>query len=212
MKRHVHSTVVANESKYSQADVDDVDIDEDGPPEHLWNYIAPSTEESRLHSLAEGSELLTEVSQEDLRNNANLMTSTTTTTLHVRFENATNRQEISPEQYRQLLRELNAKQREIVLFHRNWCKKKIIALKEGKPIQPYHVFLSGPGGVGKSHVIKLIYSDTQKFLRLSGAIEPDDVIVLLTAPTGVAAFNNQWYDLAFCISVRRWQVHRLSTP
>ena len=30
--RHVHSTVVANESKYSQADVDDVNIDEDGPP------------------------------------------------------------------------------------------------------------------------------------------------------------------------------------
>ena len=66
--RHVHSTVVANESKYSQADVDDVDIDEDGPPEHLWNYIAPSTEESRSQSLAEGSELLTEVSQEVDRN------------------------------------------------------------------------------------------------------------------------------------------------
>ena len=107
--RHVHSTVVANESKYSQTDVDDVDIDEDGPPEHLWNYIAPSTEESRSQSLAEGSELLTEVSQEDLRDNANLMTSTTTASLHVRFESATNRQEISPEQYRQLLRELNAK-------------------------------------------------------------------------------------------------------
>ena len=30
---------------------------------------------------------------------------------------------------------------------------------------------------------------TLKFLRLSGAIEPDDVSVLLTAPTGVAAFN-----------------------
>ena len=74
------------------------------------------------------------------------------------------------------------------MFHRK-CKKAIIALKEGKPVEPYHVFLSGPGGVGKSHVIKLIYSDTLKFLRLSGAIEPDDVIVLLTAPTGVAAFN-----------------------
>ena len=44
------------------------------------------------------------------------------------------------------------------------------------------MFLSGPGGVGKSHVIKLIYSDTVKFLRLSGVFEPDDVIVLLTAP------------------------------
>ena len=61
-------------------------------------------------------------------------------------------------------------------------------MKQGKPIEPYHVFLSGPGGVGKSHVISLIHSDTLKLLRLSGAIEPDDVIVLLTAPTGAAAF------------------------
>ena len=184
--RHVRSTVLANERKYSQADIDDVDIDEDGPPEHLWSYIAPSTEESRSRSLADGSELLTEVSQEDLRDNANLMTSTTTAGLHVRFESATNSQEILPEQYRYLLRELNAKQRKIVMFHRNWCKKAIIALKEGRQIEPYRVFLSGPGGVGKSHVIKLIYSDTLKFLRLSGAIEPDDVIVLLTQCTMAA--------------------------
>ena len=75
------------------------------------------------------------------------------------------------------------------MFHRNWCKKAIIALKEGKPVEPYRVFLSGPGGVGRSHVIKLIHSDTLKFLKLSGTLEPDDVTVLLTAPTGVAAFN-----------------------
>ena len=65
----------------------------------------------------------------------------------------------------------------------------VIALKEGKPVEPYHVFLSGPGGVGKSHVIKSIHSDTLKLLKLSGVFEPDDVIALLTAPTGVAAFN-----------------------
>ena len=41
----------------------------------------------------------------------------------------------------------------------------------GKPIEPYHVFMSGPGGVGKSHVIRLIHSDTLNLLRLSGAIE-----------------------------------------
>jgi len=81
---------------------------------------------------------------------------------------------------------LNDQQRSIVMFHRDWCKKAVIALKEGKPVEPYHVFLSGPGGVGKSHVIKLIHSDT---LKLSGTFEPDDVTVLLTAPTGVAAFN-----------------------
>ena len=52
------------------------------------------------------------------------------------------------------------------MFHRNWCKKAIIALKEGKPVEPYHVFLSGPGDVGKSHAIKLIYYS--EFLKLSG--------------------------------------------
>ena len=62
------------------------------------------------------------------------------------------------------------------------------SLKNGKPIEPYRVFLSGPG-VGKSHVIKLIHSDTIRLMKQSGTVEPDDVLVLLRAPTGVAAFN-----------------------
>ena len=64
-------------------------------------------------------------------------------------------------------------------------------MKTGQPITPYRVFLSGPGGVGKSHVISLIHRNTVKLLRLSGQVQPDDVTVLLTAPTGVAAFNIQ---------------------
>ena len=79
----VHSTVLAYESKYSQANVDDVDVDESDPPEHLWSHIAPCTEESRSQCLSEGSELLSEVSLEDLRDNANLMTSTTTASSQV---------------------------------------------------------------------------------------------------------------------------------
>ena len=38
-------------------------------------------------------------------------------------------------------------------------------------------------------MIKLIHSDTLKLLKLSGTFEPNDVTVLLTAPTGVAVFN-----------------------
>ena len=184
--RHVSDTVATNESKYTKESVDELDVDENGPPEHLWNTIAPSTEESRLQSVAEGSEQLTEVSQQDLQDNQNILAQST---LHVRFESSANRTEIPPEQYRQYITELNDEQRSIVMFHRDWCKKAVQALKQNKPVKPYHVFLSGPGGVGKSHVIKLIHSDTLKLLKLSGAFEPDDVIVLLTAPTGVAAFN-----------------------
>ena len=61
-----------------------------------------------------------------------------------------------------------------------------MSLKCGENFKPYQVFVSGPGGVGKSYVMK---SDTIKLLKLSGIFEPADVIVLLTAPTGVAAFN-----------------------
>lgn len=185
---HVKSIALANENKYSQENLDNMQLDENQPPQHIWDQIAPNTEESRAQSLAEGAESLTEVSEDDLQQNANLFTSSTPGSLHVRFESAANRQQIPPDEYRTLLRGLNAKQREIVMFHRNWCKKAIIALKQDKPIQPYRVFVSGPGGVGKSHVIRLIHSDTLKLLRLSCTIEPDDVIVLLTAPTGAAAF------------------------
>lgn len=60
--RHVCSLVLTNERKYSQTDVDNVEINEDGPSEHLWDQIAPSTEDTRLQSLADGSESLTEIS------------------------------------------------------------------------------------------------------------------------------------------------------
>ena len=45
--------------------------------------------------------------------------------------------------------------------------------------------MSDPGGVGKSHVIRLIHSDTVTLPILSGVIEPGDVTVLLTVPTGI---------------------------
>ena len=105
--RHVSTDVYANESKYTKADIEDVDIDEDGPPEHLWSNIAPSTEESRAQSMAEGVEQLTEVSQQDLRDNQAILTSGASA-LHVRFEGASNCQEIPADQYRQYLREIHS--------------------------------------------------------------------------------------------------------
>ena len=101
--RHVKTIVQTNEWKYTKADIEDLEVDENGPPEHLWNSIAPSTEESRMHSIAEGSEQLTEVSQQDLQDNQNILTSAAAN-LQVRFESAANRQEIPPDQYRQYMR------------------------------------------------------------------------------------------------------------
>lgn len=64
------------------------------------------------------------------------------------------------------------------------------------------IFLSDPaGGVGKSHVLKFVHSDTIRILKLC-MFEPDDVIVLLTALTGVAAFNIGGMTLIFSSFIR----------
>ena len=128
---HVHSIVIASERKYSQTDVEDMEIDEDGPPEHLWANIAPCTEESRSRALEEGQELLTKVTQEDLNDHSNLFNSSMSTNLQARFESVANKEEIPADEYRMLLRGLNEKQKAIVMFHRNWCKQAVIAMKNG---------------------------------------------------------------------------------
>ena len=80
---------------------------------HLSICGVVSTEESRMHSIQEGSEQLTDVSQEDLQTNENILT-TGTANIHVRFEGATNQQEIPADQYRQYLRDLNDKQKSMI--------------------------------------------------------------------------------------------------
>ena len=143
-----------------------------------------------IATLIQESKVLRRLSEQDLIDNANLLNSSASNVgLSVRFESAANPQVIAPDEYRKLMRGLNTKQRAMIMFHRNWCKQAVKALKNNKPVEPYRVFLSGPGGVGKSHVIKLVQSDTLRLIKQSGRVEPDDVLVLLTAPTGVAAFN-----------------------
>jgi len=111
----VRPLVLANKSRYSQADVDDIEVDENGPPEHLWNEIAPSAEESRSHSLQEGSETLAELSQEDLQEESG----SGPTGLSMKFEVSAIKREIPANEYRRLLRQLNAKQRDIIVHHRS---------------------------------------------------------------------------------------------
>ena len=53
--------------------------------------------------------------------------------------------------------------------------------------KPFYAFLSGGGGVGKSHLIKSIYQAALKYYN-SRAGESSRVRILLLAPTGKAAY------------------------
>lgn len=83
-----------------------------------------------------------------------------------------------------LLRSLNAKQSQIFYHLREWCLKKA----SGRKPQPFHLFVTGGAGTGKSHLIKTInYEATRILGKMS--LEPEDTTILLTAFTGTAAFN-----------------------
>ena len=68
-------------------------------------------------------------------------------------------------------------------------KKAVAAFKTGETIPAYYLFLSGPGGKGKSHVIKMVHRDVNYCFNLYDKIVRDDPLVLLTAYTDTAAFN-----------------------
>ena len=75
------------------------------------------------------------------------------------------------------------------MFNRAWCKKYVHNLRYGSKIDGYRIFLSGHGGSGKSHCVNLIQRDMSYMLSTVFNADPDQPIVLITAPTGSAAFQ-----------------------
>ena len=65
---------------------------------------------------------------------------------------------------------------------------KSMSSKSNEQIKPLQIFVSGSGGVGKSHLIKTMFQSVSKTL-LFHATNPEKPRVLLLAPTGVAAIN-----------------------
>ncbi len=113
---HVKIIVCQNEQKYTREEVENVQVDEDDRPEHVWCQLAPTTEHSNSNTREQGVETLTELSEQDLIDNANLLNSSASNVgLSVRFESAANPQVIAPDEYRKLMRGLNTKQRAMIM-------------------------------------------------------------------------------------------------
>ena len=87
--------------------------------------------------------------------------------------------EMQDDEYRGLVQMLNKKQREF-FYH----ALHLIKTSE----KPFYAFLSGGGGVGKSHLIKSIYQAALKYYNSRAGEDFRRVQILLLAPTGKSGY------------------------
>ena len=85
---------------------------------------------------------------------------------------------------------LNNKQRQVFEIIHKWSTDYIknLSSKVMKKVKPFHIFLTGGGGVGKSHLIETVYMSIKKVLTYKGN-DLEKPRILLLAPTGVATVN-----------------------
>ncbi|XP_077978182.1 uncharacterized protein LOC144433703 [Glandiceps talaboti] len=92
-------------------------------------------------------------------------------------------------EYYKSMRSLNTEQRRIHDFIFVWCSDYRIAnILGNQPPDPFYVFLTGGGGVRKSHTVHTIFQSAIRHLRMQGD-NPDTPTIILTASTGKAAVN-----------------------
>ena len=184
-------------------------------PQATWDNLAPGAEEAQElaqnegisdeHPMAEG-DIQAHIDQivKDLPPSRN-------ESLRLKYTKEARKELLSTQEYNKCMQQLNKEQKTIVMYHRKWCKGSVHALKQNKPVKTCCLFISGPGGVDKSHVVKMLHTDTVKLLECAHQIQEDDVPILLTAATGIAAHNingitihsanmlndkkNSWYNI-----------------
>ncbi|KAK3098765.1 hypothetical protein FSP39_022868 [Pinctada imbricata] len=174
-----------DEVQAATEDMEQLDID----VEEIWERLAPQAEQNRNIDLEPGStdqfldpDNLTSEQQ-------NFQHEKTSTSNYPKQHSVTRNITLEPtSKYEEMVRSLNQRQREIHDHIYVWCRQMALATSAEDEPPPFHIFLSGGAGVGKSHVVHTIYQSASRCLRKAG----DDTElpkIVLTAPTGKAAVN-----------------------
>ena len=139
------------------------------PPQASWDNLGPGAEEA--HELAQDEGVSDEcpMAEEDIQAHIDQIVKellqSRNESLSLKYTKEARKELLTTQEYNKCMQQLNKEQKIIVMYHMKWCKDTVHALKQNKLVKPYCLFLSGPGGVGKSHVVKMLHTDTVKLLE-----------------------------------------------
>ena len=174
-----------NMEEYSQAVQD---LEENGPPEDGWATLAPQTVQQEHDDRSEGARDDPEF--EALAPNVDNGPAELGLVPH---EYELNSRKITPKQWLEMTVSLNKEQRQIHQFIVQWCTEMSMTYKTSFRPKPFHIFISGGAGTGKSHLVRTIVQTVQNILNIGQ--NKDDIVVMVCAYTGVAAFNIEGHTL-----------------
>ncbi|XP_070183583.1 uncharacterized protein [Littorina saxatilis] len=176
-------------------------VQKDGIDEEAWDGVAPQAQdmESR-HEKYNTESTINAAFQPDSEQHRqydiglDLGCHATSDITHDRIVNR-----IPNEEFDAMVRSLNCSQQTFFYHILHWMKTKCSGSLSA--CEPFHCFLSGGAGVGKSRCVLAIYHALVRYLSSRPGDNPDCLRVLLAAPTGKAAYNIRGVTLhtAFCL-------------
>lgn len=172
-------------------------IEEFGIAEECWNILAPQVEQMQCEDRRTGTTEVPTISNVfDHNSSSSVNHDLGLVPYEVEFSNE---RMTKFEWYNHLL-SLNTLQSQVHDFIVHWCTKMLLSHKCRTP-DPFHIFLTGGAGVGKSHLVRAIVQTINHFFQRNNQVQ--DMHVMVCAPTGAAAYNISGYTLhaAFLLPV-----------
>ena len=112
----------------------------------------------------------------------------------------------------QKIQSLNNKQSKTFDVIHQWAREfvKNKSAKVPTKIDPLHIFITGKGGCGKSHLLKTLFSSMTKTLSLSYSTT-QQIKGITTCHNWCSNNKYQWYYYSFCTQNTSWSIWQKCT-